>query len=77
MHLFHVPCVDQWLGLNKRCPICRVDIEAQLNAAAASVTSLRYGNSHMNKSEASPGASGASGSSGSGNNNNNDNLMQQ
>ena len=18
MHLFHVPCVDQWLGLNKR-----------------------------------------------------------
>ena len=77
MHLFHVPCVDQWLGLNKRCPICRVDIEAQLNAAAASVTSLRYGNSHMNKSEASPGASGSSGSSGSGNNNNNDNLMQQ
>ena len=76
MHLFHVPCVDQWLGLNKRCPICRVDIEAQLNAAVASVTSLRYGNTHMNKSEASPGSSGASGSSGSGNNNN-DNLMQQ
>lgn len=29
MHLFHVPCVDQWLALNKRCPICRVDIETQ------------------------------------------------
>lgn len=29
MHLFHVPCVDQWLSLNKRCPICRVDIETQ------------------------------------------------
>jgi hypothetical protein len=29
MHLFHVTCVDQWLVLNKRCPICRVDIEAQ------------------------------------------------
>jgi hypothetical protein len=27
MHLFHVECVDQWLGTNKRCPICRVDIE--------------------------------------------------
>lgn len=27
MHLFHVDCVDQWLCTNKRCPICRVDIE--------------------------------------------------
>ena len=30
MHLFHVQCVDQWLTTNKRCPICRVDIESQL-----------------------------------------------
>lgn len=30
MHLFHVECVDQWLMHNKRCPICRVDIEAHL-----------------------------------------------
>lgn len=28
MHLFHIVCVDQWLGMNKKCPICRVDIEA-------------------------------------------------
>ncbi|XP_064645342.1 uncharacterized protein LOC135498811 [Lineus longissimus] len=28
MHLFHVECVDQWLMTNKKCPICRVDIEA-------------------------------------------------
>ncbi|XP_071451097.1 uncharacterized protein [Hetaerina americana] len=27
MHLFHIDCVDQWLASNKRCPICRVDIE--------------------------------------------------
>ncbi|XP_076655962.1 uncharacterized protein LOC143360733 isoform X2 [Halictus rubicundus] len=27
MHLFHIDCVDQWLRTNKRCPICRVDIE--------------------------------------------------
>ncbi|CAK9820773.1 E3 ubiquitin-protein ligase RNF165 [Anthophora plagiata] len=27
MHLFHIDCVDQWLCTNKRCPICRVDIE--------------------------------------------------
>ncbi|XP_069101835.1 E3 ubiquitin-protein ligase Arkadia-like isoform X1 [Argopecten irradians] len=28
MHLFHIECVDQWLTSNKKCPICRVDIEA-------------------------------------------------
>ncbi|GIY21288.1 hypothetical protein CDAR_164811 [Caerostris darwini] len=30
MHLFHIECVDQWLTTNKRCPICRVDIEEHL-----------------------------------------------
>ncbi|XP_076366065.1 uncharacterized protein LOC143254993 [Tachypleus tridentatus] len=30
MHLFHIVCVDQWLTTNKRCPICRVDIEEHL-----------------------------------------------
>ncbi|GFR70700.1 E3 ubiquitin-protein ligase Arkadia [Elysia marginata] len=28
MHLFHSDCVDKWLKTNKKCPICRVDIEA-------------------------------------------------
>ncbi|KAK0079936.1 hypothetical protein PV325_000623 [Microctonus aethiopoides] len=31
MHLFHIDCVDQWLCTNKRCPICRVDIETFLH----------------------------------------------
>lgn len=31
MHLFHIVCVDQWLHNNKRCPICRVDIESKSN----------------------------------------------
>ena len=26
MHLFHEECVDQWLGQNKRCPICRYGV---------------------------------------------------
>ncbi|KAL7033407.1 hypothetical protein ACKWTF_007580 [Chironomus riparius] len=30
MHLFHRDCVDQWLVTSKHCPICRVDIEAQI-----------------------------------------------
>ncbi|KAB0378736.1 hypothetical protein FD755_010314 [Muntiacus reevesi] len=32
MHLFHQLCVDQWLAMSKKCPICRVDIETQLGA---------------------------------------------
>ena len=32
MHLFHKGCVDQWLSSNKRCPICRVDIETQIES---------------------------------------------
>ncbi|RWS10864.1 E3 ubiquitin-protein ligase Arkadia-like protein [Dinothrombium tinctorium] len=35
MHLFHVECVDQWLTTNKRCPICRVDIEDHLKDIGA------------------------------------------
>nr|5D0M_C Chain C, RING finger protein 165 [Homo sapiens] len=31
-HLFHQLCVDQWLAMSKKCPICRVDIETQLGA---------------------------------------------
>ncbi|XP_037092940.1 E3 ubiquitin-protein ligase RNF165-like [Pollicipes pollicipes] len=30
MHLYHIDCVDQWLATSRRCPICRVDIEAHL-----------------------------------------------
>ena len=58
MHLFHVPCVDQWLGLNKRCPICRADIEAQHCPAAVRPSS------HKN-SEPSPNASGIPGAAAS------------
>ncbi|UYV81556.1 RNF111 [Cordylochernes scorpioides] len=38
MHLFHMGCVDQWLGTNKRCPICRVDIEFQQKELLATST---------------------------------------
>ena len=55
MHLFHVPCVDQWLGLNKRCPICRVDIEAQLCPSATIRCSMS-----ANKSSAEPAPSTSS-----------------
>ena len=25
-HAFHAPCVDQWLGVNATCPLCRKSI---------------------------------------------------
>ncbi|GFQ77804.1 e3 ubiquitin-protein ligase Arkadia [Trichonephila clavata] len=39
MHLFHIECVDQWLTTNKRCPICRVDIEDHLKDFGLTSTS--------------------------------------
>ena len=27
MHLFHIDCVDRWLQQNKRCPMCRMDVD--------------------------------------------------
>ena len=50
MHLFHVSCVDQWLTTVKFCPLCRVDIEAQ-------VESKEQGDSrNWNSSSAAEGA---------------------
>jgi len=28
-HCFHRDCIDQWLGINTRCPVCRHDIREQ------------------------------------------------
>ncbi|GFX96070.1 e3 ubiquitin-protein ligase RNF165 [Trichonephila clavipes] len=39
MHLFHIECVDQWLTTNKRCPICRVDIEDHIKDFGMTSTS--------------------------------------
>lgn len=45
MHLFHIECVDQWLATNKRCPICRVDIEAHLTKDYTATSSWGQGSS--------------------------------
>ena len=26
-HKFHVECIDQWLSINKKCPLCREDVD--------------------------------------------------
>lgn len=43
MHLFHKECVDQWLPTNKRCPICRVDIESKINTEPVAQQSQQCG----------------------------------
>ena len=61
MHLFHVSCVDQWLTLNKRCPICRVDIETQ-HCPGGSAPFSGGGAGGGAAGSAGNGASGGSGS---------------
>ena len=61
MHLFHVACVDQWLTLNKRCPICRVDIETQHCPGGSAPFSGGGGGGGA----AGPAGNGASGGGGS------------
>lgn len=33
-HCFHSDCIDQWLGMNTRCPVCRHDIRDRAAHAA-------------------------------------------
>jgi hypothetical protein len=28
LHVFHVPCIDSWLGRNRLCPTCKKDVVA-------------------------------------------------
>lgn len=33
-HLFHTNCIDRWLVYNKKCPVCRVDMDKAAAAGA-------------------------------------------
>jgi hypothetical protein len=32
-HCFHADCINQWLGMNTRCPVCRHDIRTYASPA--------------------------------------------
>lgn len=32
-HVFHAPCIGQWLGINKVCPVCNVEVAPPATAA--------------------------------------------
>lgn len=50
-HLFHIECIDRWLNSNKKCPVCRLNIDryrqqqqqqqAQAQAAAMATASIQ------------------------------------
>ena len=67
MHLFHVSCVDQWLTLNKRCPICRVDIETQHCPGGSAPFSGGAGGSGGGAAASASGSGGSRAGGGGGN----------
>ncbi|KAI1711159.1 ring finger domain-containing protein [Ditylenchus destructor] len=38
-HIFHIDCIDRWLLYNKKCPVCRVDMDKASAAPPMSSTS--------------------------------------
>jgi len=46
-HLFHMDCIDRWLSVNKKCPVCRLNIDRyrqqQQLQASASASNLAAG----------------------------------
>lgn len=47
-HIFHVECIDRWLVFNKKCPVCRLHIDRDLQQ-------------QHNQHQSSAGGSGAAG----------------
>lgn len=47
-HCFHGACIDQWLGMNSRCPVCRHDIREPLTQAQPSSSNVPSYSMHPN-----------------------------
>jgi hypothetical protein len=39
-HIFHTECIDRWLMYNKKCPVCRLELDKPANFRALSTDSL-------------------------------------
>ena len=48
-HAFHGACIDQWLGMNPRCPVCRHDIRTDFRRADTSVTNEQSRSVHSDE----------------------------
>lgn len=38
LHSFHMDCIDHWLHTNKNCPVCKTDIDANLEEPSTDAT---------------------------------------
>ncbi|CAG8669621.1 17028_t:CDS:2 [Cetraspora pellucida] len=56
-HHFHKDCVDEWLSLNRRCPMCRMDVVEMANERSKRGKSTND-NDNNNVGEGSSGAVG-------------------
>lgn len=58
-HLFHTECIDRWLQYNKKCPVCRVDMD---KGGAGSSTSAAEAAAMLNVYAAAAAAASAASS---------------
>uniref|UniRef100_A0AC35TYG1 RING-type domain-containing protein n=1 Tax=Rhabditophanes sp. KR3021 TaxID=114890 RepID=A0AC35TYG1_9BILA len=42
-HRYHTECIDRWLGINKKCPLCREDIDKNSESNQDTYSTIRVG----------------------------------
>ena len=54
LHRFHVQCIDEWLGRNAACPVCRKDLKSELKEQRGGAQSNKAFSSQNQKYSSQP-----------------------